>query len=95
MSTVHCAGCQGTDYLGRPCRGHECDPERIRREAVDVYKAEQAILVEQEYLAERRRVAEEAEQILGWRCPTSPTGRCYYTRSFEECDYCGQPEERK
>jgi hypothetical protein len=31
----------------------------------------------------------------GWYCPTSPTKLCVYAKSFDSCDYCGDPEERK
>jgi hypothetical protein len=31
----------------------------------------------------------------GWDCPTAPDGKCHYSGSFDHCDYCGMPEERK
>jgi len=31
----------------------------------------------------------------GWWCPESPNHCCSYTKDFDQCDYCGQPEERK
>lgn len=31
----------------------------------------------------------------GWWCPTSPTHVCQYSRDFDSCDFCGEPEERK
>lgn len=40
MSEVlHCAGCKGTDYLGRECRGRTCPPPRAasqERPLIDV-----------------------------------------------------------
>ena len=31
---------------------------------------------------------------LGWYCPNSPDHRCHYSRSFDSCDFCHNPEER-
>ena len=31
----------------------------------------------------------------GWWCPDSPDHLCLYTDDFDQCDFCGQPEERK
>ena len=31
----------------------------------------------------------------GWYCPSSPTHLCVYSASFDCCDFCGEPEERK
>jgi hypothetical protein len=32
----------------------------------------------------------------GWWCPTSPDKHCRYERkNFDQCDFCGHPEERK
>lgn len=54
---------------------------------------------------EGRRAARAAhpDKVLhigrGWECPTSPTGHCVYDYeedpAFDECLYCGKPEERK
>jgi hypothetical protein len=30
-----------------------------------------------------------------WYCETSPDHLCKYSKSFDSCDYCGDPEERK
>ena len=36
------------------------------------------------------------DRDFGWYCTTSPLHKsCVYTVSFDCCDYCGQPEERK
>lgn len=32
---------------------------------------------------------------LGWYCPDTPNHQCAYTRHYDQCDYCGQPRERK
>ena len=39
--------------------------------------------------------ADCGERSFGWYCPKSPDGQCHYTKSFDGCDYCGNPEERK
>jgi hypothetical protein len=32
----------------------------------------------------------------GWYCPDSPSHLCSYEKGdFDQCDHCGQPEERK
>ena len=31
----------------------------------------------------------------GWYCPENPTHVCQYSRDFDSCDFCGEPEERK
>lgn len=31
----------------------------------------------------------------GWYCPDSPDHLCHYSKSYDCCDYCHQPEERK
>lgn len=31
----------------------------------------------------------------GWHCPDSPNHQCVYTHDYDECDFCGGPEERK
>jgi energy-converting hydrogenase Eha subunit A len=33
--------------------------------------------------------------IGGWYCPESPNGECRYTVTEDECDFCGEPLERK
>jgi hypothetical protein len=30
-----------------------------------------------------------------WYCPDSPNHQCVYTKSYDWCDFCGGPEERK
>ncbi len=38
----------------------------------------------------------EAKPVsLAWDCEKSPTAKCIYTESFDSCDICGQPDERK
>jgi len=33
---------------------------------------------------------------VGWYCPTSPSLHCEYeSGDYDQCDYCGQPDERK
>jgi 3',5'-cyclic AMP phosphodiesterase CpdA len=32
---------------------------------------------------------------FGWWCPKSPDGFCEYSTTFDSCDWCGEPEERK
>lgn len=32
---------------------------------------------------------------FGWFCPKSPDMKCHYSKSYDGCDYCGMPEERK
>jgi hypothetical protein len=39
--------------------------------------------------------ADCGERHFGWYCPKSPDGQCHYSKSFDCCDYCGYPEERK
>ena len=39
--------------------------------------------------------ADCGERMFGWYCPKSPDGRCHYSKSFDSCDYCEYPEERK
>jgi hypothetical protein len=39
-----------------------------------------------------------SHQELGWWCPKAPEGQaptCCYSVDFDQCDYCGHPEERK
>jgi hypothetical protein len=31
----------------------------------------------------------------GWYCPDSPDHSCHYSQSYDSCDHCGEPEERK
>lgn len=31
----------------------------------------------------------------GWYCPDSPDHLCKYSKSYDWCDFCGEPEERK
>lgn len=31
----------------------------------------------------------------GWWCAASPTKTCVYSKSYDQCDFCGNPEERK
>lgn len=31
----------------------------------------------------------------GWWCETSPDKQCFYSKSEDSCDYCGNPDERK
>ena len=31
----------------------------------------------------------------GWYCLKSPDHQCYYSKTRDQCDFCGQPEERK
>lgn len=31
----------------------------------------------------------------GWWCPKSKNHMCQYTKSYDSCDFCHQPEERK
>ena len=32
---------------------------------------------------------------FGWWCPKSPDHCCHYSKSYDSCDFCGEPEERK
>jgi len=32
---------------------------------------------------------------FGWWCPKSPDHFCHYSESYDSCDFCGEPEERK
>ena len=34
-------------------------------------------------------------EYFGWYCSKSPDKVCDTTFSFDECRYCGQPDERK
>jgi hypothetical protein len=46
-----------------------------------------------------RAVCEKCEKHLGWWCPDSPKHFCEYDEAEDpcrdNCDYCGNPEERK
>lgn len=44
MTDIHCAGCPGTDYLGRSCRGHHCYTEQVRALASELAEAMRAFL---------------------------------------------------
>jgi hypothetical protein len=36
------------------------------------------------------------ESARQWYCPKSPDHLCHYDKGdFDQCDYCGQPEERQ
>ena len=35
-------------------------------------------------------------EYFGWWCPKSPDHLCHYSKAlYDECDYCGMPNERK
>jgi len=38
---------------------------------------------------------EVCSESFGWFCPESPDMKCHYSKSYDQCDYCGMPEERK
>ena len=42
-----------------------------------------------------RAICPVCGESFGWWCPKSPDGKCHYSKSFDSCDYCGNPEERK
>lgn len=33
--------------------------------------------------------------FYSWYCPDSPDHLCHYSKNYDSCDYCHQPEERK
>jgi len=77
----HCPACQGTDYIGRPCRGRDMVPRGDAiREADRADKAEAALAEATELAAEAlmrlgksmadaKALAEAGQAVLDWDPP--------------------------
>jgi len=82
---------------------NKLDAIKRLKDAIDVLQGEVNKLVDNckhDYQPTRpnsmsAKCVECGEWMPGWYCEKSPTKACIYTGDYDNCDICGQPEERK
>jgi hypothetical protein len=80
--------------------------EAMRKIQIELHRKERAIQLEMDEIALNMLVeAGLPEDAVvgelyfnledGWECPDNVIGVCVYDYKYEECIYCGEPDERK